>query len=110
MNLPYIYELLAAADEQRHGILKLRGIQADHEVRLMVQAGLVEASFEDGADGTFTSINSLSLAGQTFLRAFKDHPIPDETSITETFSASQAVLVAKWKSNFETGLPAFKAA
>jgi hypothetical protein len=74
MNLPYVYELLAAADEQRHGFIKLRGIQADHEVRLMAQAGLVEATLDDGKEGSFTSINRLSAVGQTFLRTFKGHP------------------------------------
>ena len=76
MNLPYVYELLAAADEQRHGFVKLHGVQADHEVRLMAKAGLVEASFNDGKEGSFTSINCVTAAGRTFLRAFKNHAMP----------------------------------
>jgi hypothetical protein len=76
MNLPYVYELLAAADERRHGFVKLHGVRADHEVRLMAKAGLVEASFNDGKEGSFTSINCVTAAGQTFLRAFKNHPMP----------------------------------
>ena len=45
MNLLYAYEVMTAADEQRHGFIKLRGIQADHEVRLMAAAGLGGGDF-----------------------------------------------------------------
>ena len=38
MNLPYTYALLSAADHQRYGFIKLRGSEADQEVRLMVGA------------------------------------------------------------------------
>ena len=76
MNLHYAYEVMVAADEQRHGFMKLRGTQADHEVRLMAQAELVEATFDDGKEGSFTSINRVTATGQAFLRAFKSLPIP----------------------------------
>jgi hypothetical protein len=105
MNIPYTYELLAAADEQRHGFIKLRGIQADHEVRLMAHAGLVEATFNDGKEGWFTSITRVTEAGQTFLRAFKNHTIPAEATLT----ASQAAVMTKWKANFDSGLIPFGA-
>jgi hypothetical protein len=95
MNLPYTYELLAAADEQRHGFMKLHGIQAEHEVRLMAQAGLVQATLDDGKEGSFTSINSVTEMGQTFLRAFKDHTTPAEATLT----ASQAAVMTRWKAN-----------
>ena len=78
MNVPYVYELLTAADEQRHGFIKLRGLQADHEVRLMAEAGLVRATLADDQEEPFTSINRITPAGQTFLRAFKDRAIPRE--------------------------------
>jgi hypothetical protein len=91
MNLPYTYELLAAADEQRHGFIKLRGIQADHEVRLMAKAGLVKATFNDGKEGSFTSINRVTETGQTFLRAFKTHRIPSAATLGKS---TQAVLAA----------------
>ena len=107
MNLPYTYELLAAADEQRHGFIKLRGIQADHEVRLMAEAGLVEATFDDGKEGSFTSINRVTATGQTFLRAFKNHTIPAAATLGES---SHAVLAAKWKANFDLGLIPLRAA
>jgi hypothetical protein len=106
MNLPYTYRLLAAADEQRHGFIKLRGVQADHEVRLMAEAGLVEATFNDGKEGSFTSINCVTATGQTFLRAFKNHTIPAEATLDES---SHAVVAAKWKANFDLGLIPFRA-
>jgi hypothetical protein len=74
MNLPYTYQLLTAADQQRHGFIKLRGAHADYEVRLMAEARLVEATFGDGKEGSFTSINRVTETGQAFLRAFKDQP------------------------------------
>jgi hypothetical protein len=97
MNLPYVHKLLVAADEQRHGFMKLRGARADRQVRLMAEAGLVEATLNDGKEGSFSSINRLTPAGQTFLRTFDDRP----------FTASQASVAAKWKANFALGLTSF---
>ena len=77
MNLPYAHKLLAAADGQPHGFIKLRGFQADREVRLMTAAGLIDATFNDGSEGSFTAINRLTASGESFLRAFKDKPIPE---------------------------------
>lgn len=77
MNLTYAHKLLIAADEQPYGFIKLRGVAADREVRLMAAAGLIEATFNDGREGSFTSINRLTAHGQSFLRAFKDKPLPD---------------------------------
>jgi hypothetical protein len=94
MNLPYTYQLLTAADTQRHGFIKLRGPQADREVRLMAEAGLVEASFDDGKEGSFTAINRITQAGHTFLRAFKRKTIPDAATVDGTFTASQTVVPA----------------
>jgi hypothetical protein len=107
MNLPYTYELLAAADEQRHGFIKLRGIQADHEVRLMAKAGLVKATFDDGKEGSFTSINRLTETGEAFLRAFKNHTIPAAATLVKS---TQAVLAAEWKANFDFGVIPLRAA
>ena len=94
MNLPYTYQLLAAADAQRHGFIKLRGTKAEHEVRLMAEAGLVEASFHDEEEGSFTSIKCVTETGRAFLCAFEEHPIPDKATVTPTFSASQPVVQA----------------
>jgi hypothetical protein len=62
-----------SAHTQRH---ELRGSHAERQVRLMVSAGLVEATLDDGKEGSFTVINSVTATGQAFLRAFKDLPIP----------------------------------
>jgi hypothetical protein len=109
MNLPYIYDLLVAANRQRPG-LKLQGLQADHEVRLMAQAGLVDATFNDGNQGSFTSINSVTAAGQNFLRTFKDRTIPGEAILANSIAASQAAVLAKWKSILAWGFPHSQAA
>jgi hypothetical protein len=76
VNLSYVHKLLVAADQQRHGFLRIRGRQADHEVRLMADAGLVDATLSDGKDESFTAIKRLTDLGRTFLRTFKDLPIP----------------------------------
>lgn len=107
MNLPYTYEVLAAADEQRHGFMKLRGIQADYEVRLMAQAGLVEASFGDNKKGSFTSVNRVTETGQTFLRTFKDHPIPAEATLGTSVTGAGAAVRAKWERYFDLNLLSF---
>lgn len=109
MNLPYAHKLLTAADGQRHGFIKLRGSQADHEVRLMTAAGLVDATFNDGKEGSFTSINRLTAAGQTFLRAFKDQPISGAQADREPITMAPAGVGAKWKAYFALGLPLFRA-
>ena len=105
MNLPYAHKLLVAADGQRHGFLKLRGLEADHEVRLMSAAGLVDATFDDGKDGSFTSINRLTTAGETFLRAFKDRLIPGVQFHRGPITISPIGVVAKRKANFAGLLP-----
>ena len=102
MDLAYAYQLLVAADDQPHGFIKLRGIRADHEVRLMAQAGLVKASFDDDREGSFTSINRVTEMGQTFLRTFKDHPLSLETTPCKSLTASQAAVLAKWQAIFDS--------
>jgi hypothetical protein len=100
MNLTYALKLLIAADEQRHGFIKLRGVEADREVRLMAAAGLVDATFNDGREGSFTSINRLTAHGESFLRAFKDNPFPNLGADGEPVAIS----------NFGSGLLPFRAA
>lgn len=73
MNLSYVHKLLHAADQQRHGFLRVRGRHAHHAVRLMVSAGLVDATFSDG-EQSFTIIKQVTDLGDAFLRAFKDLP------------------------------------
>jgi hypothetical protein len=100
MNLAYAHKLLVAADEQRHGFIKLRGEEADREVRLMAAAGLIDATFNDGGEGSFTSINRLTAHGESFLRAFKDKPLPEMDAAGEPIRIS----------NFNSDLPSFRAA
>jgi hypothetical protein len=99
MNVTYAHKLLMAANEQRHGFIKLRGVEADREVRLMAAAGLVEATFNDGREGSFTSINRLTAHGESFLRAFKDKPFPNLGADGEPVAIS----------NFGSGLLPFRA-
>jgi hypothetical protein len=75
MNLSYVHKLLHAADQQRHGFLRVRGGHARHAVRLMVSAGLVDAMFSDGKEQSVTVIKQVTDLGNAFLRAFKDLPI-----------------------------------
>lgn len=76
MHLSYVHKLLVAADQQRYGFLKIRGRQARHEVQLMAEAGLVDATLSNGKDESFTAIHRLTDLGHTFLRTFKDTPTP----------------------------------
>jgi hypothetical protein len=74
MNLPYVYKLLTAANEQPHGFLQIRGRQANREIRLMAEAGLVDATLSDGKTEALTAINRVTDLGQSFLRSFKTPP------------------------------------
>ena len=70
MNLPLARQLLIAADEQPYGFLRVRGREVAHEVQLLAEAGLVQAS--DAADDSSSAvIKSVTDAGHTFLRAFR---------------------------------------
>jgi hypothetical protein len=80
MNLLYAHKLLVAASARPHGFLRIHGRHADHQVRLMAEAGLVEATLSDGKTKSFTSINRLTDFGRTFLRAFENHPGPAPAS------------------------------
>src|ERR1700720_389631 len=76
MNLAYVHKLLVAADQQPCEYLKVLGWLAGCEVRLMAEAGLVEATINDGKEETFTAIKRVTDLGPAFPRAFKDSPIP----------------------------------
>jgi hypothetical protein len=52
-------------------------------------------------DGLFTFIKRVSAAEQTLLRTFPDHAIPAEVAPDDSVTASQATVLAKWKSAFE---------
>ncbi len=76
MNLPYMYEVMAAVDEPHDGLIKLHGMQADRQMRLMASSGMVEATFDDGKEGSFSAIDHITATGQAFLRMFKKFPMP----------------------------------
>ena len=80
MHLRSIYNLLAAAAEQPHGFLKVRGARLEHDVREMARMGLVEASFDDGRTQTPTArptaINRVTPAGFAFLRVLAGVQFP----------------------------------
>ena len=102
MHIPYTCGLLTAANDQRHGFLKLRGIRADHEVHLMEDAGLVSATFSSDEQGAFASINRVLPAGQDFLRLHKGgHPVAPEPR-DSALSESQLRTVAKWKNKLQS--------
>lgn len=94
MNLSYAHKLLVAADQQRHGFLQIRGRRADHEVRLMAEAGLVDATLGDGKKESFTAINRLTDLGYKFLRTFKDSAMP-----TGSRPARKAGMAGEWNLN-----------
>jgi len=111
MNLSYVHKLLVAADQQPHGFLRIRDRQADQQVRLMAKAGLVDATLSDGKDESFTAINRLTDSGRTFLRTFKDRPIPAtalrpprKRTASEWQSDSQGAVLEKWNVNFALDL------
>ena len=96
MNLPYTQSLLLAASEQRHGFIKLQGATADHEVRQMAAAGLVDATFNDGTPGSFTSINRVRPAGEAVLQAFTQKPLSRVVDLSVE-TASHISTLAKWR-------------
>jgi hypothetical protein len=115
MNLTYAHKILLAADQQRHGFLRIRGRQADHEVRRMVKAGLLDATLSDGEDDSFTAINRLTDFGRKLVRTLKDPDSRTSSSFAEKRTAgkrqsdSQAAVLEKWRVNFALGLPPFQA-
>jgi hypothetical protein len=100
----YARELMVAADEQRHGFLKIRGIAARNEVCLMAEAGLVEATLSDGQRDSFAVINRLTDSGREFLRAFEDSAEDSKLPWGEEQLACQAAVLAKWNAKFALGL------
>jgi hypothetical protein len=76
VNLQLVHTLLVTAEEQPYGFLKVRGADLVREIELMTAAGLVDASVRDEAGEAVAVINRVTDSGQAFLRAFKNHPMP----------------------------------
>ena len=76
MNLHLVHKLLQAADNQPYGFLKVQGANLAREVEMMASAGLVEATGPVYGLETFAVIKRVTDSGHSFLRAFRDHPLP----------------------------------
>ena len=70
MNLRLAYKLIAKAEHQPRGILKVRGREEAREVHLMAEAGLVNESKLDNADPSEAMITRITHAGPPILSRF----------------------------------------
>ena len=82
-----VHTLLTATNEQPYGFLRVRGADLIREVKLMADAGLVQASRGEDGDGPVAVINRVTDEGEAFLRAFRNH-VP-ATNEAETFASAQ---------------------
>jgi len=80
VNLSLVHTLLTATNEQPYGFLRVRGADLVHEVELMADAGLVQASRAEDGDGPVAVINRVTEEGEAFLRAFRNHPPVSEVA------------------------------
>ena len=71
MNLLLAYKLIAVAEREPSGLLKVRGREEAREVRLMVEAGLIKAAASDQSDPSEAVITRITHAGHHFYRALK---------------------------------------
>jgi hypothetical protein len=76
MNLHLVHKLLRAANDQPYGFLKVQGANLAREVEMMASAGLVEATGPVYGLETFAVIKRVTDSGHSFLRAFRDQPLP----------------------------------
>jgi len=107
MNLSYARTLLTAVDETRHGFMKMRGCHADEQVQRMMDAGLVDATLNDGQENSFTTINCITASGHAFLAAGKgETPKGVRSGLVSLARTSTAVpapvhsVLEKWKLKF----------
>ena len=82
-----VHTLLTATNEQPYGFLRVRGADLVHEVELMADAGLVQASRAEDGDGPVAVINRVTEEGEAFLRAFRNHPAVSE--VAESLASAQ---------------------
>ena len=71
MRLVRIQKTLLAAERHKHRSLCVRRQQNEADVRELVSAGLLEATFSNGSPGSVTAIRGLTEVGQRFLRTFR---------------------------------------
>jgi hypothetical protein len=69
VNLRLAYKLIAEAEHEPQGFLKVRGREEAREVHLMAEAGLVKASESAESDPPEAMITRITHAGHQFYRA-----------------------------------------
>ena len=72
MNLRLAYKLIAEAEHQPRGFLRVRGREEAHEVHLMAEAGLIKANQSDESIPTEAMITRITHAGHQFYRALRN--------------------------------------
>lgn len=72
MNLGLAHKLIAEAEHQPLGQLKVRGREEAHEVHLMAEAGLIKATELNQVDPPEAVITRITHAGHQFYRALKN--------------------------------------
>jgi len=72
MNLRLAYKLIAEAEHQPRGILKVRGREEAREVHLMAEAGLIKERELDKSDPSEAMITRITHAGHQFYRALRN--------------------------------------
>jgi hypothetical protein len=72
MNLRLAHRLIADAEHQPAGFLKVRGREAAREVHLMAEAGLVKATESGEPEPTEAVIVRITHAGHQFYRALNN--------------------------------------
>ena len=71
MRIVQIQKTLLAASRRKGSSLHVRRAPNEADVRELVRAGLLEATFADGAPGSLTTIRTVTEAGYQFLRTFR---------------------------------------
>ena len=72
MNLRLAYKLISEAEHQSRGFLKVRGRQEAHEVHLMAEAGLVNATEWEESNPPEAMITRITHAGHQFYHALSN--------------------------------------
>ena len=72
MNLRLAYKLIAQAEHQPRGILRVCGREEAREVHLMAAAGLVNESEPNNSDPSQAMITRITHAGHQFYRALRN--------------------------------------
>ncbi|MGI8435882.1 MAG: hypothetical protein ACR2NX_03120 [Chthoniobacterales bacterium] len=102
INLTYARRLLLRADGTRHRSLKIRGPYADRQVLLMLEAGFLEETLQEGMEKSFviTPSGHAFLATAPMLLALPSCPEPAPDALSIAPSARSATVLQKWRLNF----------